>query len=111
MELLLNAADAAFLDDGLPDIPVFDGEVVDEGDSAEGIVRDGPPSLAPRLPIHLTRKQRIQARQIVLVASRKMLAHEPTIHYTQGAQRWEGINQRLRVVMHHHGDWQDAAIP
>lgn len=50
------------------------------------------------VPIRMSRKQRIRARNIVLQGARKMLAHEPAIHYTQGSQRWEGINHRLRVV-------------
>ena len=36
-----------------------------------------------------------------------MLAHPDDVHYTEGPQRWEGINEKLRVVKNQfpaHGD-------
>ncbi|MDX6534010.1 MAG: NlpC/P60 family [Gaiellales bacterium] len=46
----------------------------------------------------LNRRQRVEARNIILQAARKMLAHEDAIHYTQGARRWQGLDKGLRVV-------------
>lgn len=101
--LLMTSADKAFgVEEGFESdlFAEFDEPTIivpDEGDAGaataqfEALTRSAG-------PLHLTRAQRVQARNIVSQGARKMLAHEPAIHYTQGSQRWEGINHHLRIV-------------
>ncbi len=68
------SADQAFLYDGLPDLaPVPFPDHADIGELPQSLAR----SRRPRLPLHLSAKQRVEARNIVLQTTRKMLAHEP----------------------------------
>ncbi len=55
----------------------------------------------------LTETQRASARAICQRGCALLLAHREEVHYSQGPQRWEGIDHRLRVVRHEfpkHGD-------
>lgn len=57
----------------------------------------------------LNAKQRDSARAIILQGARKGLAHEPSIHYTQGGSRWEGIDKKLRVVKGEYPHYADCS--
>lgn len=45
----------------------------------------------------LSTHHRAQARRTILHGVDLLLRHPEAIHYTQGSQRWEGINHRLRI--------------
>lgn len=47
----------------------------------------------------LSRDQRIRCRDRVVQAGKVALAHQPQVHYTQGAKRWEGIDKRLSAKL------------
>lgn len=42
-------------------------------------------------------RQRARARQLGLKAAQLGLARAPSLHYTQGAKRWDGIARRLKA--------------
>jgi hypothetical protein len=47
------------------------------------------------------------ARRVILRGVEMLMANPGAVHYSQGADRWEGINKRLRIADHnvpHHGD-------
>ena len=57
--------------------------------------------------MRLNKHQRHSARNNILLGAHLMLSHPGAIYYTQGADRWEGIARRDRVVKGHyprHGD-------
>lgn len=45
----------------------------------------------------LTRAQRIHARDLACDAAVLSIRNAPSIHYTQGGQRWQGIDRGLRA--------------
>jgi cell wall-associated NlpC family hydrolase len=45
----------------------------------------------------LNLRQRAKARELGLKAARLGLARAPSLHYTQGARRWEGIADHLKA--------------
>jgi hypothetical protein len=44
----------------------------------------------------LSRSHRARARELGLIACQKTLNHKGEVHYTQGPQRWEGIDEGLK---------------
>lgn len=40
--------------------------------------------------------ERIRARRLIKFAALETMKHKPTIHYTMGTQRWQGISHQLR---------------
>ena len=51
--------------------------------------------------------QRARSRRRAVTSARLALAHAPSVHYTQGVARWEGINEHRRAYRGeypHHAD-------
>lgn len=48
-------------------------------------------------PSHLHTRERIRARDLGIQAMALVLHNAGSVHYTQGANRWEGINRRDRA--------------
>lgn len=49
-------------------------------------------------PSGLTAAQRSEARLRAVSAFKLLYDHAPSVHYTQGASRWQGINRKLRAA-------------
>lgn len=45
----------------------------------------------------LSSRHRREARKIIVEGAEMMLAHRSRVHYTQGPQRWEGIDRRRLI--------------
>lgn len=57
----------------------------------------------------LTQGQVNQARNMVVRAANLTLRNEPDVHYTQGPQRWEGINRRRDPRKGQYPNWADCS--
>lgn len=55
-----------------------------------------------------TERQALARRHVVL-ACEILLAHKDQVHYTQGEQRWQGINSRLVAAHGHFPDYGDCS--
>lgn len=54
----------------------------------------------------LSATHRIRARDLAVQAAFLALRHAPTVHYTQGAKRWQGIDNELKA---YRGDFPHFA--
>jgi hypothetical protein len=57
----------------------------------------------------LSDKHRAHARQIITKGAALMLANRSSVHYTQGARRWDGINKRLLVSRNQFPSYSDCS--
>lgn len=57
----------------------------------------------------LSAEHRAEARRMVLRGCALLLHHKTDVHYTQGVKRWQGINQRLRVVKGQYPNYGDCS--
>lgn len=86
-------------------IPPDDGDARTIPDIDEQGGRQKPPG-------RLSAPQRIRARDLAIQAAALGLRHREVVHYTQGAQRWEGINRALKAWAGHfprHADCSSFA--
>jgi hypothetical protein len=70
-------------------LPPDEGDAGEAGDGGEPAERGGAPSVSG-----LDHDQRVRARDRSVQAAMLALHHAPQLHYTQGASRWEGIQER-----------------
>jgi hypothetical protein len=49
-------------------------------------------------PAGLSNAHRAEARRVILLGVRLLMAHPAQIHYSQGPDRWEGIAKKLRIA-------------
>lgn len=73
----------------------FLGMPPDEGDDEQGdwiAIAEGFGELSTRPTHHLNAKQRTRARRLAVRAAILAKNHAPAVHYTQGPERWEGID-------------------
>lgn len=100
---------------GLPDLPTADAEQLppDQGDAgAAGLDYEaGDADIAADLEAveRLTPDQRASAQAVILHGARLLLAHPSQINYTQGPQRWEGINDKRYVRDEEYPSWGDCS--
>ncbi len=102
------------IDEILERIPLTDPSTIPgDGDDADAYVEPPPapepPSsgggapagtmskIAPPRPLHLTKAQRIGARDRAMRAAALGVLHNAHISYTQGQDRWDGIRRRCRA--------------
>ena len=103
------------IDEILEQIPLTDPSTIpDDGDDADAYVEPepdpGPPSggaEAPPRPVmsmpvpqrhlHLSKAQRIGARDRAMRAAALAVQHSAHISYSQGSDRWDGIRRRCRA--------------
>jgi hypothetical protein len=60
-------------------------------------------------PTGLSSAHRIEARDMALEAALLGLRHAPELHYTQGADRWEGIASRRKAWRHEYPRHADCS--
>jgi hypothetical protein len=57
----------------------------------------------------LSAQQQTQARNAAVQAATLGYQHEPSLHYTQGAQRWQGIDQRKIASQGQYPNYADCS--
>jgi cell wall-associated NlpC family hydrolase len=57
----------------------------------------------------LSREHVIKARALAMQAASLGVAHSPSIHYTQGSQRWDGIRHGLKAWRGEYPHWADCS--
>jgi hypothetical protein len=57
----------------------------------------------------LSAEHRAQARHRVLAACELLLANKQAVHYSQGSQRWQGIDDHLIASHGHFPDYSDCS--
>lgn len=83
--------------------PIFDGLESDPASVPKDKGESKGLALIQRAPLgtpaisRLTASQRAKVRQMILQAAYLGLTRAPSLHYTQGAKRWEGIAKNLRA--------------
>jgi hypothetical protein len=54
-------------------------------------------------------KEVLNARRLAVNAAHLALDHKPDVHYTQGALRWQGINQNLKAWKKQYPHYADCS--
>lgn len=57
----------------------------------------------------LSAPHRIRARDLAVRAAFLTLRHAPTVHYTQGPRRWDGINKDLKAYRNEYPRFADCS--
>lgn len=57
----------------------------------------------------LSAVHRIKARSLAVQAAKLGVANEPSIHYTQGASRWQGLDRRLKAYKGEYPSYADCS--
>jgi hypothetical protein len=99
----------------------LDVQALDEGDAeaAQHWEEHGPSALAAsaeaakaqvsKVTKHLTAKQRTRARRLAVKAVIIGLNHKASVHYTQGGQRWQGIDDTRYAVKGEYPNFADCS--